>query len=245
MKSAVESLLEPATRVTPELLEELAKELAEGVANQHVPEMLDELLVSAIERGQAELVRVIGTSPLANLNATDQQGRPCLVVAVERNHPSVVHELIAAGANVNQGYQQAALHRAVYGPEFGKCGPSFDTEVEWPGFTALHFAAGSGKVDAVDELLRAPGIDVNGACRDTPSPLMLAGISGHLQCFDRLLQAPGVDLDFRDSNGRDVLDFCLAGVEFYGLPTTCLYRLLSDDRFVESATLEPCIVLSG
>jgi ankyrin repeat protein len=74
------------------------------------------------------------------------------------------------------------------------------------GDTALHLAAQYGRTETVNELLQAPGINVNAAAnRLGYTPLHLALAGGHTEIVNALLGAPGVDVSAADHYGDTAL----------------------------------------
>jgi ankyrin repeat protein len=57
----------------------------------------------------------------------------------------------------------------------------------------------------VGQLLAAPGINVNAADKNGPTPLSRAANRGHEAVVGRLLAAPGIDINVADKNGKTPL----------------------------------------
>ncbi|MDR1303215.1 MAG: ankyrin repeat domain-containing protein [Puniceicoccales bacterium] len=93
----------------------------------------------AAMKGHAEVVRALLRAPGADANATDAYGRTALHLAAEKGCREVVRVLLRAGINVNA--------MVANGPKRG--------------WTALHYAASSGILEAIEEVLGAPGINAN------------------------------------------------------------------------------------
>jgi len=74
------------------------------------------------------------------------------------------------------------------------------------GFTPLLNAAIYGHVDCLQELLNAPGIDVNVTSDAGYTPLHLAVVRGHVQCVRVLLQTDGVAVNRKAVEGMTPLN---------------------------------------
>ncbi len=175
-------------------------------------------LVQAARDGWVEEVeRLVGVEPL---EATTRGGCTALSVAAENGAVDVVAALCAARADVNRALSQrreTSLLLAVRGCHLEAAGALLAAEadpraVDWAGYTALHWAAQFGRVELVQELLRAEarvdarttkarggGVSVPGR-----TPLMFAGGCGHAGVCEALLAADASPLA-TDSRGWTVL----------------------------------------
>ncbi len=78
----------------------------------------------------------------------------------------------------------------------------------------LHRAIIEGHPEAVDALLKVPGIDVNGKEGINGfTPLALAAHLGDVEMTKKLLADPRVDLDAKDGHGRTALDLARTHAE--------------------------------
>lgn len=75
---------------------------------------------------------------------------------------------------------------------------------DWDGWTALHWAAATGRQELVRALLRA-GADVSARNGRGETPLMWAAVRGHLSVVEELLAA-GAELDAAATEGRAALE---------------------------------------
>jgi hypothetical protein len=94
-------------------------------------------------------------------------------------------------------------------------------EVNRPGFTPLHYAAGNGNLDLIRYLLEESAyIDAESPNRTTP--LMMAAWLGHIHAV-KLLLDEGADASLRNDRGMDAIDFARAG-EHPDIVNGLLYR---------------------
>ena len=119
-----------------------------------------------------------------NVNGVDGLNQTGLMLALERGHNSVVHEL---------------LHESTIA--VNNCNSRCDT--------ALHFASASDNVTGLRMLLgaQAPGprltsVQTQGYLGHTP--LMRAVMVGKMECVRELVSVEGVDLETRDDEGRSL-----------------------------------------
>jgi ankyrin repeat protein len=114
--------------------------------------------------------------PDLNINARAKNGDTALMVASFLGNADAVRKIIARGAEVNQ-----------------------------PGWTALHYAAANGSVEAIALLLEHHAyIDTESPNKTTP--LMMATRFGKLDAA-RLLIGEGADLTLKNDLGMTALDF--------------------------------------
>jgi len=109
----------------------------------------------------------------ATPQAKNRYGLPVLFIAAQRGDVGVIRLLIQAGADVNEKI----------GTSYNDDGVGYTGTVDG---TPMSYAAGAGKVDAMDALRRA-GADVNGTGPEGTSPLMRAAEAGHLDAVQWLI----------------------------------------------------------
>jgi ankyrin repeat protein len=155
---------------------------------------------AAFRAGDLPALREASGSPEAfpNVSAHPAIG-PCLSYAIYHSPLAFVRELLEAGADPDQGYQNDGFPPLIaafdcnegtdlyallelllaHGADVGQRGVN--------DHTALHLAAGLGDLRAVDILL-AHGADPNAITRidDLETPLELAAAAGHRKLVDRL-----------------------------------------------------------
>lgn len=129
-------------------------------------------VVEDIRRGDRDEVTAYLLSN-GNPNATDNDGRPLLVVATRANKPAIVDMLVAHNARLDA------------------------TDKE--GNTALHWAADAGHVSIARSLVDA-GIDIDMQNRQGLTPLLMAVRGGNLNMV-RALIAAGADPRMVDYTG--------------------------------------------
>ena len=173
-------------------------------------------LVQAARDGWLEEVeRLVGVEPL---EATTRGGCTALSVASENGAVGVIAALCAARADVNRALsrrRETSLMLAVRGCHLEAAGALLAAEadpraVDWAGYTALHWAAQFGRVELVQELLRAEArVDARttkarGNSAPGFTPLMCAAGFGHAAACEALL-AGGASPLATQSRGWTVL----------------------------------------
>jgi|GEM_PF-2251452 len=197
---------------------------------------INEALILAAEKGRLEVVReLIQAKPKMSAINT------ALISSAKKGNPSVLRELIKAGANVN--------HTDEYGSTalIGLMAYNSDRETEtWKksraqavqdllkakanvnhtdkqGNTALMRSIQNFDLDAVQVLLKAPGININCANKDGSTPIILACLyvqtsyvpdyygRARKKCEDSqeilkiLLETPGINLHHANKNGTTAI----------------------------------------
>lgn len=167
-------------------------------------------LVRASRGGHLEIVRVLlkaGADP----NRISAYGNSsALTDAIEKKHVEVVHELVAAGANVNTPVEDAcnAIQYAIITDNTDlirfllKAGADVNA-LNWWGGNALHVAADHGSPKILALMIKA-GAGINVALkRDGLTPLMAA--VPHPECLKLLLDA-GANVAMRNKKKQTVFD---------------------------------------
>ena len=128
--------------------------------------------------GHEEVVLVL-LDASCPIDVVDSKGRNILQAAVCGGHVDLMGLLVERGLDVNRG--------------------------DVDGYTPLHYAAGTGKLEAVHELLRLGGkVSVTKVAGIYGTPLLQAVLGGHKEVVLVLLDA-GCPIDVVDSYGRNVL----------------------------------------
>ena len=147
----------------------------------------------------------------ADVGARSKGGFTALLIAAREDDPALVGDLVAAGADVNAAAPDGPtpLHVAVVRGHAGLAGALLehgaDPDADGPGYTALHWAAGSWHTELTGRLR---GIDTDG----DPEWRSLNGLrAGKLALVDALL-AHGADPDVR--LGRHPPQFGFASQRF-------------------------------
>ncbi|MBC3928458.1 ankyrin repeat domain-containing protein [Undibacterium sp. CY21W] len=136
----------------------------------------ESMLMTALRNKSMRVVDVLLQVPDLNINARAKNGDTALMVASFLGNADAVRKIIARGAEVNQ-----------------------------PGWTALHYAAANGSVEAIALLLEHHAyIDTESPNKTTP--LMMATRFGKLDAA-RLLIGEGADLTLKNDLGMTALDF--------------------------------------
>jgi len=129
---------------------------------------------------------------------------PLLVVAARKGYAEIVQELIAAGANVNRGFDELPLHTAAEEGHLEVVRLLLDAGADVEGYeedywTALMAASLAGHLPIV-QLLVERGADVN-AWSQGETPLMLAARGVHRDVYEFLY--PLVSDEIRAIGDRD------------------------------------------
>ena len=136
----------------------------------------ESMLMTALRNKSMRVVDLLLQVPDLNINARAKNGDTALMVASFLGNADAVRKIIARGAEVNQ-----------------------------PGWTALHYAAANGSVEAIALLLEHHAyIDTESPNKTTP--LMMATRFGKLDAA-RLLIGEGADLTLKNDLGMTALDF--------------------------------------
>lgn len=152
-------------------------------------------LKAAVLKGDITTVRTLlqtGADP----NPSVWYETPALVVAAHKGCGEIVQELIAAGAEVNRGFDERPLHTAAEEGHLEVVRLLLDEEDYW---TALMAASEAGHLPIV-QLLVERGADVN-AWSQGETPLMLAASGAHPEVYEFLY--PLVSEEIRAIGDRD------------------------------------------
>jgi ankyrin repeat protein len=184
--------------------------LARGVdANTALPEG-ETVLMTAAKAGNADVVRALleggGNDLLGLENKADPnivegwQGQSALMWAAAGGYVDVMDLLIGAGADLDLHSQ--LIDAPQPNPDRLQGGFVY-AKIPKGRFTALHFAARQGQLEAVRKLIDA-GADLDAVDEEGTNALVLATLNGHLDVAGLLLAA-GADPNVADSYGRTVL----------------------------------------
>lgn len=147
----------------------------------------------ALREESMKVFRLLIDAPGFDPEVQARNGDTALMLAAYKGNMEAAAALLARGAQVNR-----------------------------PGWTALHYAAASGKNDMVHLLLeRSAYIDAESPNRTTP--IMMAARGGHIMTV-KLLLDEGADAALRNEAGMDAIDFARAG-DFRDIVEGLTYRL--------------------
>ena len=135
--------------------------------------------------GREDVVELLLHAPDIDIDARKHSGSTSLYLAVQKNFPGIVEQLLKRGADVNLATND--------------------------GSTPLCAAADRGHVEIVRTLLRAPAIEINLAPKGGVTPLIFASQGGHKEII-RLLLRKGADPYIDNNSGVSPLCFaCMYG----------------------------------
>jgi FOG: Ankyrin repeat len=159
-----------------------------------------ERFFGAIETGDADLVRSMVAADPSLASARDGQGVSALMRARYRFDRALVDAVISGGPTIDV-FEAASFGDVERLRELLDGDPSLGTAYSADGFTALHFPAFFGGVDAARLLLeRGADVDAHGRSWMTGTPLNSAASGGHMDVARLLLDA-GADPDARQASG--------------------------------------------
>jgi ankyrin repeat protein len=159
-----------------------------------------ERFFAAIEAGDAELVRSMVAADPTLASARDEQGVSAQMRARYRSDGEIVDAVMGAGPTIDV-FEAASLGDVERLRELLDADPSLATAFSGDGFTALHFPAFFGGVDAARLLLdRGADVDAHGRGWMTGTPLNSAAAGGHADVARLLLDA-GADPNARQASG--------------------------------------------
>lgn len=150
----------------------------------------------------------------ANPNQINDKGQPSIMYAIEQQSWQVYdllanHKKTFINAN-NKNRETPLMYLAVVGEtkraeHLISKGALFNRpDANW---TALHYAASTGKADTVQMLVNKKA-RVNALAADGTTPLMMAAYSGDRQTVQVLLDA-GANIHFKSSEGHSVVDWAM------------------------------------
>jgi ankyrin repeat protein len=155
---------------------------------------------AAIGTGDADLVRSMVATDPSLASARDVQGVSAVMRARYRFDRGLVDAVMAAGPTIDV-FEAASLGDVERLRELLDGDPSLATAFSADGFTALHFPAFFGGVEAARLLLeRGADVDAHGRSWMTGTPLNSAAAGGHTDVARLLLDA-GADPDARQASG--------------------------------------------
>lgn len=147
-----------------------------------------------------------GVSP----NALDPKGNPMLIVAI-RDKSFKVIDLLLANKSIdvnltNKSAENPLMIAAIEGelPVVQTLVLKHKAEINKSGWTPLHYACSSGKLN-IAEFLLANGAMVNALSVSETTPLMMAVSSGN-EVLVKLLLDKGADLQLRNHEGYSAID---------------------------------------
>lgn len=159
-----------------------------------------ERFFAAIEAGDAELVCSMVAADPALASARDGQGVSALMRVRYRFDRQVVDAVVSASPTIDV-FEAASLGDVARLRELLDGDPSLATAYSGDGFTALHFPAFFGGVEAARLLVdRGADVDAHGRSWMTGTPLNSASAGGHVDVA-RLLLDSGADPNARQTSG--------------------------------------------
>jgi ankyrin repeat protein len=157
-------------------------------------------IFAAIEAGDAQLLRSLLVVEPSLASARDGHGVSALMRARYRSDPAVVDAVMEAGPTIDV-FEAASLGDVERLRELLDSDPSLATAFSGDGFSALHFPAFFGGIEAARLLLqRGADVDAHGRSWMTGTPLNSAAAGRHTDVARALLDA-GADPDARQVSG--------------------------------------------
>jgi ankyrin repeat protein len=143
-------------------------------------------------------------------NSVNPQGQPALLLALRGDSFAVAEVLIthpSTNVELRTAKGESPLMLAAIKGQLGLCRQLIarDADVNKPGWTPLHYAASTGKVDVVKLLLEHFAY-VDAASPNGTTPLMMAAMYGSTDTVKVLLDA-GADPLLKNALGLTALDF--------------------------------------
>jgi uncharacterized protein len=171
-------------------------------------------LMTCSNAGTIEGVRALITHS-ANVNAKEsKEDQTALMWASSEGFGDIVRLLVDAKADVHARSRTITLakpHIVEYSLDLSVWGSNYPTSIHWQevggAFTALHFAARNGKLDAARVLLDG-GANINDTHPEFGNALMIAIASGHEELALFLLKN-GADPNVKDPWGATPLHYAL------------------------------------
>jgi len=141
--------------------------------------MADESLHSAVADGDSAAVAKLLETPEGrrSLNLPNARGECPVHLAIAKKQLKILKQLLDAGANVNEGSSETGSQA---------------------GYTAAHYAARNGDVDALQALKEAKA-DFNRKAKDDWAPLHAAAFSGKSQALAKLIEL-GADVNVENNH---------------------------------------------
>ena len=170
----------------------------------------------ASRSGALEVVKMLVKAG-AGVNATDGNGRTCLIDAAHYGHTETVRYLVGlpeVDVNYRGMCSETALHCAVNQghPDMVQVlidvGADIDTRND-DGHSPLHCASQEGALEVVKMLVEA-GAGVNATDYDGTTSLIFAAINGETETVRYLVGLPEVDVNHCDSDNETALDWAMA-----------------------------------
>jgi len=100
------------------------------------------------------------------------------------------------------------------------------------GYTALHWAAKSGKDDVIKLIANKPGVNINQRSHGGYSPLHLAAIHGHEHIIELLVNVFKADANLRDYSGRKAKQYLKNSASSKAQQLLMSRRVASDQAMV-------------
>jgi ankyrin repeat protein len=166
------------------------------------------VLMTAARTGAIPAVRVLVKAGAAIDAKESWHGQTALMWATSENHPEMVKELIASGANVNMRSNQVRWERQ-------QTAEPRDKWLPLGSLTPMLIAARDSCVACIPILADAGG-DLNAADPDGYTPLMFALINGHYDAAGALINK-GADVNLAHKSGSTPL---YAAVDFHTMPNS-------------------------
>lgn len=214
------TIIEAACSGDVETLEPLVKTFGdndvlnwtESVSDRRTP------LIGACEKGQVDVVRLLLSAPVVDVNKHDRMGDGPLHYACKFGHAAVCQLLLAHPSCLINALNTASISPLIYACTKGhdacvsallasrcKAGALDVNLADSSMQTPLHYAAQHGHRMCVAALLKHPRIDVNTTNKASLSALMYAVNNSHVKIVRLLLASPSLDPNISAADGTTPL----------------------------------------
>lgn len=164
----------------------------------------DTALITAAKNGHVNTVKKLLTIPKVNVNHANTTCTTALSIAIVDKHQMVLHELLGSpdlNVNLIDKWGNSPLTLAVRNENLNAVKALLDrgAHINYTCSTynysksALMCAAENGYIEIVDQLLKAPGVNVNLANKDGATALYFAIRAGKSRTAAQLIKVPGVE----------------------------------------------------
>lgn len=162
-------------------------------------------------RAKSVTEEFLASKGLDSVHAIHESGRPALLIAAAEGDAFLVESVLMQGADIRAASSEdgaGAMHHAAAVGDASRAenlavllryGMSIEAQTE-NGERPMHFAAGSGHIEALDCLKNA-GAKINAKSMAGRTPLFTAAMKDKVECAEWLLENAGAAVDVKDDDG--------------------------------------------